>query len=80
MGSASSSRGAASSVIQKRGHVPAFALDERSESGFPGHGKVWLEAAAHPLHAANVGDHVACIALIGDNRVSSASGAVTPQT
>src|SRR3984893_134455 len=35
-------------VIEKCGHVPAFAFGERGESGFPGHGKVRLEAVAHP--------------------------------
>src|ERR1700730_3050226 len=49
VGSASSSRGAASAVIEKCGHVPAFAFGERGERGFPGHGKVRLEAVAHPL-------------------------------
>src|SRR5260370_29323522 len=41
------SRGAAFAVIEKCGHVPAFAFGERGESGFPGHGKVRLEAVAH---------------------------------
>src|SRR3984893_5861677 len=49
MGSASSSRGAVSAVIEKCSHVPAFAFGERGETGFPGHGKVRLEAVAHPL-------------------------------
>src|SRR6266478_478371 len=44
-----SSCGAASAVIEKCGHVPAFAFDECGESGFPGHGKVRLEAVAHAL-------------------------------
>ena len=43
------SRGAAPAVIEKCGHVPAFAFGERGESGFPGHGKVRLEAVAQPF-------------------------------
>src|SRR6202023_4237379 len=43
------SRGAAFAWIEKCGHVPAFAFGERGESGFPGHGKVRLEAVAHAL-------------------------------
>src|ERR1700739_772899 len=49
MGSASSSRRATSAVIEKCGHVPAFAFGERGESRFSRHGAVRLEAVAHPL-------------------------------
>src|SRR5580693_10307358 len=51
------SRGAASAVIEEDGHVPAFAFGERGESGFPGHGKVRLEAVAHPLELHVVPGH-----------------------
>src|SRR5258708_10759461 len=52
-----SSRGAASAMIEKYGHVPAFAFGERGESGFPGHRKVGLEAVAHPLELHVVPGH-----------------------
>jgi hypothetical protein len=51
------SRGAAFAVIEKCGHVSAFAIGERGESGFPGHGKVRLEAVAHPLELHVVPGH-----------------------
>src|SRR6266446_10409718 len=51
------SRGAASAVIEKRGHVPTFPFDKRGESGVPGRGKVRLEAVAHPLELHLVPGH-----------------------
>src|SRR5712671_1491960 len=51
------SRGAAFAMIEKRGHVPAFAFGERGESGIPGHGEVRLEAVAHPLELHVVPGH-----------------------
>src|ERR1700720_1798818 len=51
------SRGAAFAVIEKCGHVPAFAFGERGESGFPGHGKVRLEAVAHALELPVIPGH-----------------------
>src|ERR1700680_1969816 len=57
MGPAPYSRGAAFAVIEKCGQVPAFAYGERGESGFPGHGKVRLEAVTHPLELHVVPGH-----------------------
>src|SRR5580700_1521946 len=51
------SRGTATAVIEECRHVPAFAFGERGESGFPGHGKVRLEAVAHPLELHVVPGH-----------------------